>query len=107
MPKDYDIADISAALEGRDHPTIMAWNRLEGRPRRANFARALKAEVHDAMFMLTRQWQMGEFRSDDAGVGEGPSRAQLRCCVVMLERDFKVRCHIGAVTGGAHEPQQV
>lgn len=67
MPKDYDIADIWAALEGRDHPTIMAWNRLEGRPRRPDFARALKAEVRDAMFMLTRQWQVGEFRGDDAG----------------------------------------
>jgi hypothetical protein len=48
-------------------PTIITWNRLEGRPRTNNFDRALKAEVRDALFMLTKQWQMGEFKGDDAG----------------------------------------
>ncbi len=48
-------------------PSITMWNRLEGRPRTANFDRALKAEVRDALFMLTKQWQMGEFQGDDAG----------------------------------------
>lgn len=48
-------------------PTILMWNRLEGRPRSKNFDRALKAEVRDALFMLTKQWQMGEFKGDDAG----------------------------------------
>lgn len=48
-------------------PSITMWNRLEGRPRTNNFDRALKAEVRDALFMLTKQWQMGEFQGDDAG----------------------------------------
>ncbi len=48
-------------------PTVLMWNRLEGRPRTKNFDRALKAEVRDALFMLTKQWQMGEFKGDDAG----------------------------------------
>ncbi|MCP5053320.1 MAG: hypothetical protein GY940_39515 [bacterium] len=48
-------------------PTIVMWNRLEGRPRTDNFDRALKAEIRDPLFMLTKQWQMGEFRGDDAG----------------------------------------
>lgn len=48
-------------------PTILMWNRLEGRPRTKNFDRALKAEVRDALFMLTKQWQMAEFKGDDAG----------------------------------------
>lgn len=43
------------------------WNRLEGRPRTHNFDRAFKAEVRDALWMLTKQWQMGEFKGDDAG----------------------------------------
>ncbi|MGZ4291369.1 MAG: PQQ-dependent sugar dehydrogenase, partial [Gaiellaceae bacterium] len=43
------------------------WNRLEGRPRTHNFDRALRAEVRDAMWMLSRQWQLGEFVGDDAG----------------------------------------
>lgn len=48
-------------------PTIVMWNRLEGRPRRKDFDRALRAEVRDALWMLTKQWQVGEFRGDDAG----------------------------------------
>lgn len=48
-------------------PTIVMWNRLEGRPRRKDFDRALRAEIRDALWMLTRQWQVGEFRGDDAG----------------------------------------
>lgn len=48
-------------------PTIVMWNRLEGRPRRKDFDRALRAEVRDALWFLTKQWQVGEFRGDDAG----------------------------------------
>lgn len=48
-------------------PTITLWNRLEGRPRREDFDRAMKAEVRDALWMVSKQWQMGEFIGDDAG----------------------------------------
>lgn len=48
-------------------PTAVAWNRLEGRPRRAEFGRALQAEVRDPLWLITRQWQMGEFEGEDAG----------------------------------------
>ena len=51
----------------REIPTIVMWNRLEGRPRATDFARALRAEVRDPLWMLSRQWQMGEFRGEDAG----------------------------------------
>ena len=44
-------------------PTITAYNRLEATPRTTNFDRSLKAEVRDAMWMLTRQWQFGEFQA--------------------------------------------
>ena len=47
-------------------PTITIWNRLEGRPRAENCERALKAEVRDPLWMLSRQWQMGEFQGEDA-----------------------------------------
>jgi hypothetical protein len=47
--------------------TLPVFNRLEGRPRTHDFDRALRAEVRDALWMLTKQWQMGEFRGDDAG----------------------------------------
>lgn len=67
MPNGFAIADITAALAARDFPTMVVWNRLEGRPRTHDFERALGAEVRDALWMLTRQWQVGEFRGDDAG----------------------------------------
>ncbi len=47
-------------------PSITVYNRLEAIPRDADFARSLKAEVRDALWMLTRQWQFGEFKGEDA-----------------------------------------
>lgn len=48
-------------------PTVVLWNRLEGRPRTKNFTRALRAEIRDPLWMLCKQWQTGEFKGDDAG----------------------------------------
>lgn len=45
---------------------IVAYNRLEARPRTTDFTRSLRAEVRDPLWMLTRQWQFGEFRGEDA-----------------------------------------
>jgi hypothetical protein len=67
MDAKYVVNDLKAALAQQLFPTVTTWNRLEGRPRRAEFDRALKAEVRDPLWMLTRQWQIGEFKADDAG----------------------------------------
>ena len=61
------ITDIRSALADRAFPAVTVWNRVEGRPRTTEFDRALKAEVRDALWMLARQWQFGEFRGEDAG----------------------------------------
>lgn len=61
------VPDIFTALTRRRFPTVTTWNRCEARPRAANFDRALKAEVRDALWMLTKQWQLGEFQGSDAG----------------------------------------
>jgi hypothetical protein len=61
------VGEIIDALERRLHPTVNTWNRLESRPRSESLVRALEAEVRDPLWMLTRQWQMGEFRGSDAG----------------------------------------
>jgi hypothetical protein len=45
---------------------IKGWNRLEGRPRAVNFERALRAEVRDPLWFLTRHWLFGELTGDDA-----------------------------------------
>lgn len=52
-------------------PSITAFNRLEANPRTTEFDRSLKAEVRDALWMLTRQWQFGEFQGEDAATPVG------------------------------------
>lgn len=67
MTPKFTINDMVSTLQSRLFPAVTVWNRLEGRPRTQDFNRALKAEIRDALWMLTRQWQMGEFMGDDAG----------------------------------------
>ena len=55
-------------------PTLVAANRLEGRPRSPEFNRALRAEVRDPTWLLARQWQLREFRAEDRG---SPAYAEL------------------------------
>jgi hypothetical protein len=59
--------DLRLEIADRLTPAVTSYNRLEGRPRTERFDRALRAEVRDALWMLSRQWQMGEFAGDDAG----------------------------------------
>jgi hypothetical protein len=73
---------LSEQLKVRAMPAVTRWNRLEGRPRTHDFDRALKAEVRDALWMLTKQWQLGEFRGDDAG-----SPILARICTGAIEFD--------------------
>lgn len=80
----YTIEDIRPILKEFRFPTVMMWNRVEGRPRATkNFDRALKAEVRDALWMLTKQWQMGEFEGDDAG---SPVLAKVRMDTTQLTK---------------------
>jgi len=83
MPSSYLVGDIRAALDERRFPTVTVWNRLEGRPRTRSFERALKAEVRDALWMLTKQWALGEFRGSDAG---SPVFAKLQLATTRLTK---------------------
>lgn len=47
-------------------PRVVAFNRLETRPRTLDFTRSLRAELRDPLWMLTRQWQFGEFAGEEA-----------------------------------------
>lgn len=53
-------------MEGRQ-PAIVSWNRLEGRPRKNDVSQPWRAEVRDALWFLSRQWQLGEFAGEDTG----------------------------------------
>ena len=67
MADRFAVLDMPQALNARSFPTVTLWNRVEGRPRTVNFERALRAEVRDALWMISRQWQIGEFTGEDAG----------------------------------------
>src|SRR3982750_1933119 len=56
-------------------PSVTTWSRLEPRSRDDSMRRTLGAQVHDALWFLTRQWQFGEFQGRDAGT---PIGARLR-----------------------------
>ncbi|WP_227376275.1 hypothetical protein [Haladaptatus halobius] len=43
------------------------WTRLEPHPRNDELTDALRAQIRDPLWLLTRQWQFGEFHGDDAG----------------------------------------
>src|SRR5262245_14130960 len=79
----FVIPDIQQALSERAFPSVTVWNRVEGRPRAIEFSRSLKAQVRDALWMLTRQWQLGEFRGDDAG---SPVTARYHLTTTQLTR---------------------
>ncbi len=55
--------------------TYKFWKRLEPRTRENNFKQSIQCRISDAMWMLTRQWQMGEFKAEDAG---SPSKVSLQ-----------------------------
>jgi hypothetical protein len=70
MAQIYDVmmqADAKLFKAVYREPSITAYNRLEPRPRTADFSRSLRAEVRDPLWLLTRQWQFGEFDAEDAG----------------------------------------
>ena len=67
MADRFTVTELADALANRLLPTVTMWNRVEGRPRTVDFTRALRTDVSDALWMLTRQWQVGEFRGEDAG----------------------------------------
>jgi len=80
----YVIDDLKPILAKFVFPTVMMWNRIEGRPRATkNFDRALKAEIRDPLWLLSRQWQLGEFEGDDAG---SPVLAKLRLDTTRLTK---------------------
>ena len=57
------------ALQSRAEATasITAWTRLEPSPRDASLQKSLQAQVRDPLWLLTRQWQVGEFLGEDTG----------------------------------------
>lgn len=64
-------------------PSITGWTRLEPRPRSQDFSLALQARLRDPLWMLARQWQVGEFQGEDAG---SPVAARLEMGISLVNR---------------------
>ncbi len=56
-------------------PSITTWVRLEPRCRTADMDGGLQARIYDPLWLLARQWQIGEFQGEDNG---SPAVAQWR-----------------------------
>ena len=48
-------------------PSVTSWLRLEPRGRDAEMKTSLQARIYDPLWLLTRQWQLGEFQGEDNG----------------------------------------
>jgi hypothetical protein len=75
--------------------SITTWNRIEPRARSADFAEGLAARVHDPLWLLCRQWQVGEFAGHDGG---SPISASFSLQTTTLDR-----IAIGAAAAAAYD----
>jgi hypothetical protein len=64
-------------------PSITSWTRLEPLPRSVDMRQSLAARIHDPLWLLARQWQLGAFQGEDAG---SPCRVELDANVSLLSR---------------------
>jgi hypothetical protein len=65
--------------------SITSWTRLEPESTDADIGASSSARIFDPLWMLTRQWQMGEFQGEDAGT---PIQARVRATSAVLTRRF-------------------
>jgi hypothetical protein len=85
--------------------SITSWTRLEPACRAADMGRSIGARLFDPLWLLARQWQMGEFQAADIGT---PVQARLRATSAMLSR-----CHLGVLRANtnaqapAYDPRHV
>ena len=86
-------------------PSITSWTRLEPRCREADMRTTLAARVFDPLWLLARQWQVGEFQAEDVGM---PVLARVRARSALLSR-----CYLGEIPantptkGAPYDPTQM
>ena len=71
--------------------SITSWTRLEPQCSDADIGASASARLFDPLWLMTRQWQMGEFQAQDAG---SPVQARVRATNAAL-----TRCHFGELPG--------
>jgi hypothetical protein len=76
--------------------SITTWTRLEPLCDVADIGTSTSARLFDPLWMMTRQWQMGEFQAEDAG---SPVQARVRATSAPLSR-----YHSGPLTANTTAP---
>lgn len=64
-------------------PSITTWSRIEPQPSGSDISVGFAAPIHDPLWLLARQWQVGEFQGEDGGT---PIVARWRGRVKQLTR---------------------
>ena len=82
-------------------PSITTWTRLEPRCRREDMRASLEARLHDPLWLLGRQWQLGELRGTDGG---SPVVARFRAECARLSRYRPGLAGDGAAAARAYDP---
>src|SRR5215207_4136241 len=100
MPQQIDSQAKTLLLSATFRPAVTLWNRLEGRARKEDFDRSLRAEIRDPLWMLTRQWQVGEFKGEDAG---SAAKVRVQVDAARLDR-FAVNTPDGQQGGSEFQP---
>jgi hypothetical protein len=75
--------------------SITTWNRIEPRARSSDLSEGLAARVHDPLWLLCRQWQVGEFAGHDGG---SPISASFSPTTTALDQ-----CAIGTGAAAAYD----
>lgn len=65
--------------------SITSWMRLQPLSRNAEMTNSLQAKIYDPLWLLARQWQLGEFQGEDNG---SPIMARWRADAATLSRYF-------------------
>ena len=89
-----NVLPIPAAAGSADRGSITSWTRLEPQPRTPTWAHSVGARLFDPLWMMARQWQMGEFQGEDAGT---PVQARVRATSALLSR-----VHLGELTANTN-----
>src|SRR5205085_2047990 len=63
--------------------SVTSWTRLEPQVSGADVTETSAARLFDPLWLMTRQWQMGEFQGEDAGT---PIQARVRSTNATLSR---------------------
>ena len=75
--------------------SITSWMRLEPRSRDAEMNISLQARIYDPLWMLARQWQLGEFQGEDNG---SPIIANWRAEAARLTRYYSGAIRSNTIT---------